>query len=694
MTAPPAPRPAVHDTVESLVEETLSRVGRRIVLGTPLALGKPNHLVNAFYRRAAEDPAVDLTIYTALSLAPPRWSSELERRLVEPLNERLFGGYPELAWVEPVRRGELPENVDVREFYFSPGTLLGSPTAQRSYVSSNYTHVVRDVLAAGLNVLAQAVSAEEVDGAPRYSLSCNPDLTVDLLPLLARRERRGEPVAVLAQVNRNLPFMYGDAMVPPETFHGVVDRPELEFPLFGPPNEPIDTTEYGIALHVSALIRDGGTLQVGIGSLGDAIVELLRMRHRDNATYREVLDDCGLTARCGGLIERWGGTGPFERGLYGATEMFVDGFLELYRAGILKRKVYPHAALQRLLDAGRLPLGPGETVTGETLAALVEEGGVPEAEAREVLGEPGGPLRGGRLAHSSFFLGPRSFYEGLRSLPREERELIEMTGISYVNELYGGRPGEDQVKRAQRRHARFINTTMKVTLLGAAVSDGLEDGRVVSGVGGQYNFVAMAHELEEGRSILMVRSTRESAGELSSNLVWSYGHGTIPRHLKDLIVTEYGIADLRGRTDEEVVAALIEVADSRFQEELLGEARAAGKIAAGYRIPDRCRQNVPGRLEEAFAPYRERGWFQELPFGTDLTPEELVLIRALRGVQDKLERRDLSLLPDLDDVRALVTVPDAARPYLERMDLADPDGFRETLLQRAVVYALLDAGAL
>ena len=71
--------------------------------------------------------------------------------------------------------------------------------------------------------------------------------------------------------------------------------------------------------------------------------------------------------------------------------------------------------------------------------------------------------------------------------------------------MYGGREALDAL---QRRDARFFNICMMATALGAAVSDGLENGQVVSGVGGQYNFVAMAHALEGGRSILMLRSTR------------------------------------------------------------------------------------------------------------------------------------------------------------------------------------------
>src|SRR5687768_12135798 len=79
-----------HSDVESCVEETLQRIGRRILLGTPLGLGKANHLVNDFFRRARENPHIELRIFTALTLGRPHCKSELERRLVEPLAERLF----------------------------------------------------------------------------------------------------------------------------------------------------------------------------------------------------------------------------------------------------------------------------------------------------------------------------------------------------------------------------------------------------------------------------------------------------------------------------------------------------------------------------------------------------------------------------------------------------------------------------
>jgi acyl-CoA hydrolase len=703
-------RPVAYPDVESCVEATIEKIGRRILLGTPLGLGKANHLVNQFFRRAREDRRIELRIFTALTLGRPRWTNELGRRLLEPLSERLFAGYPELEYIDPLRNGTLPDNIRVSEFYFQPGSLLRSPLAQQNYVSSNYTHVVRDVLDAGINVLAQLVGKSDSDGAIRYSLSCNSDLTLDLVPQMREREHGGQKIAVLAQANRNLPFMYGDADVAPDYFDGVVDDPRYDFPLFAAPDRPIDTIDYMIALHVSALICDGGTLQIGIGSLGDAVTYLLKLRHQKNDTYLSLLRDSGVLDRFGDVLERLGGNAPFREGLYAATEMLIDGFLELYRSGILKRKVYPNADVQRLLSAGRI----AEAVTPEMLEAFVEAGIVSEqltAEdfkllqslgvfRRDVLYDSGSiqidddriraflgeRLEGGSVAHACFFLGPRRFYDALNRMDRAEREQFCMTRISFVNQLYG----QEELKRAQRKGARFVNSGLVATLTGAVASDMLEDGRVLSGVGGQYNFVAMAHALKDGRSILMIRSTREAGGKVHSNVVWSYGSTTIPHQLRDLVVTEYGIADLRGRTDEQVATALLEIADSRFQEGLLDEAKRAGKVRKNYNIPDVFRHNQPERLESIFAPLRQQGLFEQFPFGTDFTPEEVVLGKALTSLKEK----GLRNFPRPRDLGRTFAIPEKARPYLERMKLDDPHSIKERLLQRVVVYALAAVDAI
>jgi hypothetical protein len=301
--------------------------------------------------------------------------------------------------------------------------------------------------------------------------------------------------------------------------------------------------------------------------------------------------------------------------------------------------------------------------------------------ARTCLGER---LRNGVVADAGFFFGPKGFYAALRDMPVAERRLFAMRAISFVNELYGH---EWELKVAQRRYARFVNTTMMVTGLGAAVSDALADGRVVSGVGGQYNFVAMAHALPEARSIVCVRATRDSRGEVTSSIPWSCGHATIPRHLRDIVVTEYGIADLRGRTDREVVEALLAIMDSRFQARFVAEAQRARKLPRDYRLPEAIRNNYPEHLRERFAPWRARDLFEDLPFGSDITPEEVVLAKALRGLQAATHSWPGKVSAALRALFADATAP-RLQPYLARMGLTATRSFSQRVERGLVAGAV------
>ena len=716
--------PTVFADPDACVEALLSRVGKRLVVGTPLGIGKPNHLINALYRRAAQDPSIHLRIMTALSLERPGWHSDLERRFMEPFAARVFGDYPELEYMRALRRHGLPANIELSEFYFKSGSMLGVAPAQQEYLSSNYTHVARDMLAAGVNVVLQAAAKEERPGGPAYSLSSNPDVTLDIMPGLRALESAGRKAAVAGMVNRKLPFMYGDAEVEPGFFDFMVDAPGLDHHLFAVPNMPIDPASHMVGLYASTLVRDGGTVQVGIGSLGDGFVYSTRLRHADNACYREMVEKLGLMARHGDTIEALGGLGLFATGLYAGSEMFGDGLLHLYEAGILKRRVYDHAGLQRLLNEGRLSqsLGP------DTLTALVDAGVVtrrldaqgfallqkfgilrPDVGFRDgALILPGGArldadlgdrdtlrriaaealgaqLKGGVLVHAAFFLGSQRFYDALHAMPEAERRMFAMEAVSTVNEIFS----DVELEKLQHRHSRFLNICMKATLLGAAVSDSLDDGRVVSGVGGQYNFVAMAHALKEARSILMLKSTHGGGARLESNILWQYAHTTIPRHLRDVVVTEYGIADIRGKSDREVIAALLNITDSRFQPQLLAEAKRAGKLPADHRIPDVHRENTPEKLKGALAPFRAQGLFPDFPFGHDFTPEELRLGKALKYLQ----ARSRTLPGKLSLAAATLRAPTAgARPCLERMGLAEPRGLEERLYARLVSAALAATG--
>ncbi|QSP96272.1 acetyl-CoA hydrolase [Marinobacter salinisoli] len=711
--------------VEACVDEVIRRVGKNVTLGMPLGLGKPVRFANALYERAKADPEIKLHIVTALSLLAPKGGSSLEKRFLEPFTKRLYGDIPELAYARAVSSNTLPPNVTVSEFFFKAGSYLNNRSQQRHYVSSNYTHAVRDLMAQGINVVAQMVSPGDRSGEPgRVSLSCNPDLTLDLIPLMREREAGGQSVALVAELNRNLPYLGHHAAVKETDFDVVFEQPSTDYPLFSAPALAISPEDHLIGFYASTLLRDGGTLQVGIGSLGAALVYSTILRHTQNDDWQAVYQHLDVAGQFP-VAATDGGTGTFEEGLYGCSEMMVDGFLYLMQAGVLRRQVYDNADLQELINTGEL----SESITIESLDVLrkhqlidsplrardvswlvsvgVLKGSVEFRGGRLVIGEHsvegnldnpdarqaiaayllGDRLRGGIIMHGGFYVGPERFYQALREMSEEQRSQICMTSVNYINQLYDHRYGNQRLKASQRVHGRFINSAMMYTLNGAAVSDGLDDGRVVSGVGGQYNFVAMAHELPGGRSILTMRATRKSGGETLSNIVFNYAHCTIPRHLRDIVITEYGIADLRGQSDEQVYLRLIRIADSRFQPSLLKQAQKAGKVDAAFRLPDSWCNNTPDTVRGALSAPGRPDLFPAFPFGCDFTDDELRLGKALKALKAETGSRRGKLRVILQAIRAR-DEQGIYRPLLERMDLADPKGLKQTLDQRLVMHGL------
>lgn len=630
-------------SIDQAVAHVIARLPTHIHMGIPLGLGKPNRFVNALYERIKQMPERQLTIYTALSLGRPPTGDGLQGRFLEPFLDRVFDDYPELEFLTDLHRDSLPSNIRVQQFFMQPGSLLNSAPAQYDYISSNYSHAARDINASGLNLVAQLVARDE-QRPGKLSLSCNPDVTLDLLPMIAKRRSAGETILMLGQVHADLPYMPGDSELNAEDFDFLLDKEERST-LFSTPNMPVGFQDHFIGLHASTLVRDGGTLQIGIGSMGDALTAALLARQADNDTYRALLAELNLSD-WQTLIDREGGVQPFASGLYGCSEMFVNGLLVLVDAGIIRRKVYPDARRQREANDGTL-----------------DESAYTD----------------GTMVHGGFFLGPQSFYQRLREFSLERLGEFNMTAISYINELYGN----EELKRLQRRDARFINSAFTVTLMGAAVADQLEDGRVVSGVGGQYNFVAQAHALEDARSIMILRSWRESGGETSSNIVWEYGHTTIPRHLRDIVVTEYGIADLRGKTDSAVIEAMLNISDSRFQPGLIEQAQRAGKLPKDFKLDPRFANNTAERLQAIAEQYSQL--FPEYPLGCDFNSEERDLLRALHWLESKFK---LTEIIELGKATLDAPDPSAFPVHLERMQLDRPQGLKEELYQRLLLAGL------
>jgi acyl-CoA hydrolase len=614
-------RSFVFSEADRCAQAIIDRVGYDLRLAVPVSIGKPILIVDALYRLAEADRRLQLTIFTGLTLTLPRPRSSLERRFAEPLLDRLFSGCVEPLYTAAIRQGRLPPNIRVHEFFLLAGQFLANRLAQKSYISLNYSHVARHLERVETNVLAQLVAPHP--NAARVSLSSNPDITLDML-VASRRAR--EPTVFAVELNKNLPYMPGEAEIERAQIDMVLEPADPHYGLFAPPKEPVSLADYAMALHAATLVKVGGTLQIGIGAFSDALAHALVLRHRDNTAFRDLLDKLGTP------LPGWAELDPFSVGLYGCSEMLVDGFLALKKAGVLKRRV---------------PTANGKTA----------------------------------LMHAGFFIGNKVFYDHLREMPEEELAEICMTAISFTNTL----DGNSGRKRADRRHARFINTAMTATLLGAVSSDTLEDGRVVSGVGGQHDLVVMAHQLEDARAIIAVRSRRHLRHRLQSNIVWTYANATLPRALRDVIVTEYGVADIRGKSDRDTIAAMICVADGNFQYQLKASAQRAGKIERSFSLPSHAAANRLERLEEALGPARAAGLLPAFPLGSDMTDVEESLTNPLLALKRAPYPELLRIFLAGSSRRPPIASETAA---LERMGLAAPRNLKERALRALVVGAV------
>lgn len=608
---------------DKLASELFQTHHGQLVVAMPLGLGKANHIINALYSEAQSNPAYSLKILTALSLQTPQPKSTLEQAFFEPILERVYAGYTELAYARDLAANQLAKNVEVIEFFLQAGAYLGNPHAQQNYISANYSHASSYLLELKIDVVIQMVAqrSDQQNAVNQFSLSCNPDITLELLHA---RDAGEVDFQLIGEVNDQLPFMAGDAQLEEAQFSQILQGECRSASLFSVPKVAIGVAEYAAGFHASSLIKDGGTLQLGIGAGADAVAYALIMRQTDNRQYKAII---AALDHQQSSVQRY--LEPFEQGLYGVSEMLVDVFLDLLEAGILKREI------------------------------------------------------NGTLLHAGFFLGPNSLYRRLREMPQAQREKINMTEIGYIN----GTHIDFKLKQQNRQHARFINNAMKATLLGAVVSDALDSGQVVSGVGGQYDFVRQAFALHGARSIIMLKAIRTSSLKPSSNIVWQYGHTTIPRHLRDILVSEYGIADLRGASDHNVVAQMLSISDQRFQAELLGDAKANHKIDAAFELDPRWSNNCHTHLRDILAPFQMQGLLPDYPFGSDFSELEQQLIPLLQSL--KVASKSKWRLSKLAIKGLFTRLDDPTIIALERLGMRSVSSASERIL-RLILIALLD----
>jgi hypothetical protein len=191
--------------------------------------------------------------------------------------------------------------------------------------------------------------------------------------------------------------------------------------------------------------------------------------------------------------------------------------------------------------------------------------------------------------------------------------------------------------------------------------------------------------LRDGRSILMLRSTRGEGGDTSSNVLWNYGHCTIPRHLRDIGITEYGIADLLGIGDEDCAKAMLAITDLRFQAALAQQARTSMKLATDFRLPAAWSRNTPALLRAALLPFRRSGLLPDYPLGCDFSEEEQRLVRALGWLRSATRTRSGRFATVL---RAFAQGSTTDHAAMQRMNLQSPRGISQWLDARLVALAL------
>lgn len=300
---------------------------------------------------------------------------------------------------------------------------------------------------------------------------CSLGVDITLCHTAIRKSRR-----VFAQVNPQMPRTMGESFIHLKHIDKLVEAgeplPEL------PASEPTPV-HHAIGRNIAGLITDGDCLQMGIGAIPDAVLDVLQDRR-----------DLGIH-----------------------TEMFSNKAVDLMRAGVI--------------NGERKQLNTGKAVT-------------------------------------TFILGSRDTYDFVHNNP-----LVEMRPVDYTN---------DPFTIARNDNVVAINACLQVDLTGQVVAD--NTGRqIVSGFGGQLDFIRGAARSRGGRPIIAMPSTAK--GGSVSRIVAEHpaGYGvTTTRADVHWIATEYGIVDLFGLNRTQRAKALIELAHPEFRARLTEQAGEIGLL--------------------------------------------------------------------------------------------------------------------
>lgn len=289
---------------------------------------------------------------------------------------------------------------------------------------------------------------------------CSLGTSVDV----ARAAFEAAPI-IIAQINQQMPRVHGDGFIHIDEIDYAI---EVDEPLPEPHCKQPSAIELAIGQNVATLIDDCACLQVGIGSIPNAVLQALKSR----------------------------------RHLGVHSEMWSDGILDLIKAGAV--------------DNSKKSVHAGKSVSG-------------------------------------FIIGSKRVYDFIHDNPA-----VIQLGIDYVN---------NPTTIARNKNVAAINSAVEVDLTGQVCADSV-GSKIISGVGGQMDFMRGAALSKGGKPIIAITSeTKQGFSRIVPTLKAGAGVVTTRAHVH-YIVTEHGIADLYGKTLGERAKALITIASPRHRESL------------------------------------------------------------------------------------------------------------------------------
>lgn len=426
-------------------EDAVKLIPHNVLLAGALTNGQPPALLNAMAKRMADGDLRGVTYMCSLAVRPLELHNPATIEKINRYNT------VDVMYSGPIERYYINQGL----FSYIPHRLFDGPK-----------------MAGNVGMGAAVISVSPMDRHGFFSTGTNPDYLYGFI-------KHNPGCIILAEVNEHMPRTYGNNHFHITELSAVVEN---NVELVALPDIPISDKDDRIGQYIAEYVQDGACLQLGIGTI-------------PNAVARHLLD-------------------KKELGIH--SEMLCDNMLDLYEKGVITGNK------KRLL-------------AGKWVAC--------------------------------FAFGSQKLYDFINENP-----LVEMYDSEFVNDPYNIGLNDNVIA---------INATLEVDLAGQCASEAIGT-KQYSGSGGQVDFMEGAWRSKGGKAFLALYSTyTDKSGEVKSRICPTLSPGsmvTTTRNDVQYIVTEYGVADLKGYDVRKRVKDLINIAHPDFRDWLTFEAKKLNYI--------------------------------------------------------------------------------------------------------------------